>query len=118
MGETTLLALALTVQDAHTRLTAQVDTLPEEARFIVGEVEKRLEQLVSAVRAREQNLDALRDALADRMNNLLMAIRTASDLLRGGDDDSTAAVRERLDATVDNGREALKKLREALGNTR
>ena len=117
MAETTLLTLALAVQDAHARLAAQTDTLPEPGRFLVGEVEKRLAQMVAAVRERDQHVDALHDALADRMNNLLMAIKTASDLLRNGDDHN-ALVRERLDATVENGRESVKKLREALGNLR
>lgn len=118
MAETKLLTLALAAQDAHARLSAQLECLPESGRFLAGEVETRLAQMVAAIRDREEHLDALHDALADRMNNLLMAIKTASDLLRGGESDNRAAVRERLDATVDNGRESLKKLREALGGLR
>jgi hypothetical protein len=118
MAETTLLTLALAVQDAHARLAVQMDGLPEPGRFLVGEVEKRLAQMVIAVRARDERCEQLHDALSDRMNNLLMAIKTASDLLRNGEDGTAAAVRERLDATVENGRESVKKLREALGDLR
>ncbi|HJQ35998.1 MAG TPA: histidine kinase [Thermoanaerobaculia bacterium] len=117
MAETTLLTLALAAQDAHARLAAHTDSFPEPGRFLIGEVEKRLAQMVAAVRERDQHVDVLHDALADRMNNLLMAIKTASDLLRNGED-HTALVRERLDATVENGRESVKKLRDALGNLR
>jgi len=118
MAETTLLALALAVQDAHARLAATSDELPEEARFLIGEVEKRLNLMVATLREREQQLDALHEAIADRMNNLLMSIRTASDLLRNGDDEATSPVRDRLDSSVENGRQAVKRLREALSNMR
>jgi hypothetical protein len=118
MAENTLLALALSVQDAHDRLISAVETLPEEARFLVSEVEKRLKVLIAQLREREQQLDGLHEALADRMNNLLMAIKTASDILRGEDGEDMATVRERLDGTVENGRQSVKKLRDALGHLR
>jgi hypothetical protein len=118
MAETTLLALALAVQDAHGRLATSADGLPEEARFVIVEVKRRLEILVTEMRNREQQLDELHDALADRMNNLLMAIKTASDLLRGEDNDAASHVRERLDSSVENGRQSVKRLRDSLTNLR
>ena len=118
MPETTLLALALAVQDAHGRLTATADLLPEEARFLIEEVEKRLKLMVSTLRDREEQLDSLHEAIADRINNLLMSVRTCSDLLRNGDEETTPAVRERLDTSVETGRQTVKQLREALGNIR
>jgi len=117
MAETTLLALALAAQDAHSRLAATAGALPEEAQFLIGEVEKRLHLLVEHVRDREEQLDTLHEAIADRMNNLLMAINTASNLLRNGED-AAAPIRERLDATVENGRQSVKRLRDALTNLR
>lgn len=117
MAETTLLALALSVQDAHAGLVATADALPEEARFLIEEVDKRLKVMVATLREREEQLDNLHDAIADRINNLLMSIRTCSDLLRNGDPQINN-VRERIDTTVDNGRQTVKQLREALGNVR
>jgi predicted lipoprotein len=117
MAETTLLALALSVQDAHARLVATADALPEEARFLIEEVDKRLKMMVATLREREQQLDTLHDTIADRINNLLMSIRTCSDLLRNGDPQITS-VRERIDTTVENGRQTVKQLRDALGNVR
>jgi len=118
MPETTLLALALAVQDAHARLASAVDGLSEEARFLVTETKRRLDLLVVHVRERDERFEALHDALADRMNNLLMAIRTASDLLRHPDPDDIAHVRERLDATVETGRQAVKRLQDTLETAR
>ena len=118
MAENTLLALALSVQDAHARLVATADALPEEARFLIEEVDKRLKLMVATLREREEQLDNLHDTIADRINNLLMSIRTCSDLLRNGDGQSTDGVRDRLDTTVDNGRQTVKQLWEALGNVR
>ncbi len=80
MAEPTLLALALAVQDAHSRLVQSADDLPEQGRFLIREVQRRLETLVTEIRARDGELDALHEALADRMNNLLLAIKTATDL--------------------------------------
>jgi hypothetical protein len=110
--------LALAAQDAHARLAASADQLPEEGRFLIEEVEKKLGVRVEAVRRREEQLDALHEALGDRINNLLMAIRTASDLLRNGDGDDVAGIRERLDASVETGRASVKKLRDALDDVR
>jgi len=118
MPETTLLALALAVQDAHARLASSADVLPEEGRVLVGEVKRRLDVLVEELRHREEQLDELHDALADRMNNLLMAIKMASDLLRGDDNESVSHVRERIDVTVENGRQSVKRLRDSLSNLR
>jgi len=81
-------------------------------------VKRRLDVLVEEVRNRDQQLDALHEALADRMNNLLMAIKTASDLLRGDQHESVSQARERIDATVENGRHSVKRLRESLSNLR
>ena len=117
MAETTLLALALAVQDAHARLAASADDLPEEGRILIGEVKRRLDILVTQVRDREQQLDTLRDALADRMNNLLMSIKTASDLLRN-ENGETAQVRDRLEASVENGRKSVKQLSDSVTNLR
>lgn len=118
MSETTLLALALAVQDAHARLASAVDGLSEEASMLVTETKRRLDLLVLHVRERENRVAALHDALADRMNNLLMAIRTASDLLRNPDPDDVALVREKLDATVESGRQSVKRLQNTLGTVR
>lgn len=49
--------------------------------------------------------------LGDRMNNLLMSIGIASDLLTG---DDVRELRERLRAAVDNGRIAVSQIRKAL----
>jgi len=111
---TSLLALALAAQDAHARLAASADGLPEEGRFLIAEVEKKLGMLVARVRDHDAGLDSLREAISDRMNNLLMAIKTASDLLRGEEGETAAAVRERLDATVESGRQSVKRLRDAV----
>ena len=117
MAETTLLALALSVQDAHARLVASADALPEEARFLIEEVDKKLKVMVATLREREEQLDNLHDAIADRINNLLMSIRMCSDLLRS-ENGTTENVRERLDTAIDHGRQSVKQLREALGNMR
>ena len=117
MAETTLLALALAVQDAHARLVVTADALPEEARFLIEEVDKRLKLMVATLREREEQLDNLHDAIADRINNLLMSVRMCSDLLRSGNG-LASGVRERLDTAVDNGRQSVKQLREALDNMR
>jgi hypothetical protein len=79
---TTLLALALAAQDAHAQLAASADELPEEGRFLVGEVEKKLGMLVARVRDHDAQHDSLREALSERMSNLLVAIKSARDLLR------------------------------------
>ena len=118
MPETTLLALALAVQDAHARLASAVDGLSEEARYLVTETKRRLDLLVVHVRERDERIEALHDALADRMNNLLMAIRTAADLLRNPDPDDIDHVREKLDSTVETGRQAVKRLQDTLGTAR
>jgi ABC-type transporter Mla subunit MlaD len=115
MSENGLLALAQSVQSAHARLSAEVRDRSEQARYLVDEVERRLEQLVTALRERSEGLDALHDAIADRMNNLMMAIKTASDLLRDTpSEEEVSRVREQLDATVESGREAVKRLRDAV----
>lgn len=118
MAETTLLSLALSVQDAQTRLAAAAAALPEEERFLVAEAQSRVETLVLEIRQREQKLDHLSDMLADRMNNLLMAIKTASDLLRSPSEEATTHVRGQLDATVESGRRAVKRLRDAITGLR
>ena len=118
MAETTLLSLALAVQDAHARLAASADDLPENGRILVAEVKRRLDVLVEELRNREQQLSELHETLADRMNNLLMSIKTASDMLRNGNGESAAHVRERLDTSVENGRQSVKRLRDSLTNLR
>jgi hypothetical protein len=118
MAETTLLALALAVQDAHARLASAVDGVSEEANMLVTETKRRLDLLVVRVREREDRIEAMHDALADRMNNLLMAIRTASDLLRNPASADVALVREKLDATVETGRQAVKRLQDTLDTAR
>jgi hypothetical protein len=79
---TTLLALALAAQDAHAQLAASADELPEEGRFLVGEVEKKLGMIVARVRDHDAQHDSLREAISERMSNLLVAIKSARDLLR------------------------------------
>lgn len=120
MAETTLLAHAVAVQDAQARLIPAADELPEPGRFLILEGQRRLATLVAEIRERESELDHLREALADRMNNLLMAIQTASDLLRTSAENgnTTTRVRDQLDAAVHSGRESLKQLRETLTNLR
>jgi hypothetical protein len=118
MAETTLLALALAVQDAHARLASAVDSLSEEANILVTETKRRLDLLVVHVRQREEHIEAMHDALADRMNNLLMAIRTAGDLLRNPATADVSLVRENLDATVETGRQAVKRLQDTLDTVR
>src|SRR5688572_6051962 len=66
MAEPTLLALALAVQDAHSRLVPAADDLPERGRFLILEVQRRIETLVAEIRARDGELDVLHEALADR----------------------------------------------------
>lgn len=115
----TLLSLALAAQHAHARLAAAADGgLSEEGQFLVSEVQRRLETLVTEIRQREEKLDHLSDALADRMNNLLMAIKTASDLLRSPSEEAGTQVREQLEATVETGRQAVKRLREVITDLR
>lgn len=80
MAETTLLALAVSVQDAHAHLSGQLDSLPEPGVFLIAETGKRLAQIVAAIREREDSLDSMHDALAERMNQLLEAIENVSDL--------------------------------------
>jgi hypothetical protein len=118
MEEQTLLALARAVQQAHAQLADEVRDRSEQARFLADEAQRRLEGLVSALRDREDGLDELHEAIADRMNNLLMAIKTARDLLRTPDEQCIVRVREHLDATVDKGRHAVKGLRDSLGPLR
>ena len=119
MAQTTLLALALAAQDAHARLISAADQLPEPERTLIVEGQRRLSMLVAAIRERESELDNLHEALADRMNNLLMIIRTASDLLRTEEQTLLSTrVRGQLDGAVDSGRESLKQLRELLTNLR
>jgi len=118
MPEMTLLALALAVQDAHARLASAVDGLSEEASMLVTETKRRLDLLVAQLREREERIEAMHEALADRMNNLLMAIRTASDLLRNPETADVVRVREKLDATVETGRQSVKRLQDTLGTTR
>lgn len=116
MGEPTLLALAMEVQTAHAQLAAELGDCSEQARYLTKAVAERLATLIEALRGREQKLEHLHGAIADRMNNLLMAISTASDLLRTTDDGEAAArVCEHLDATVETGRQSVKRLRESLG---
>ena len=86
MAETTLLALAIALQDAHARLVPAVDELPEEGRILIREGQRRLAALVDEIRVREPELDNVRDVLAERMNHLLTEIRTANDLLRTGEE--------------------------------
>lgn len=119
MAETTLLALALAAQDAHARLIPVADELPEPARILILEGQRRLAVLVAELRARESEFDNLREVLADRINNLLMAIRTACDLLRTDEQTAiTTRVSGQLDGAVNSGRESLKQLREILTSLR
>ena len=119
MPEPTLLALALAVNDAHRSLSRQVRDSSEAARFLVDEVEKRLDLLVTQIREREGQLDSIHEAVADRINNLMMSIRTASDLLRVSPDDETSrTLRSRLERTIETGREAVKRLRDAIRDLR
>ena len=116
MGESTLLALALEVQHAHAQLVTELGECSEQARFLTEAVAKRLSVLVEALREREEKLEHLHSAIADRMNNLLMAISTASDLLRTTDDAEAAGrIREHLEATVETGRQSVKRLRDSIG---
>jgi hypothetical protein len=119
MSEATLLALALAVHDAHARLADEVRGSSEEARFLVEETARRLELLVAHLRRREEEIQEVRDALADRMNNLLMSIKTTSDLLRAGSgEEARSRACEHLDSAVDSGRTSVRRLREALARLR
>jgi sensor c-di-GMP phosphodiesterase-like protein len=115
-GEGTLLAVALAVHDAHTRLAAEVRDSSQEARYLVDEVSRRLELLVANIREREHALASLEDAIADRMNNLLMSIKTVADLVRA--EQGETRVSEQLDAAVQSGRTSVRGLRDVCGDLR
>jgi len=79
MAETSLLTLALAAQETHARLSADAGALPEEARFLIDEIDQRLQLMVATLRGRKPL--APDDAIADRIRHLLTAIESASDLL-------------------------------------
>ena len=116
MDSATLLDLVQSIQHAHARVSQLArEQVPEVAPLIAHE-RSLLETLVAELKAREAHVAQLSTTLADRLNNLLMAVQTVSDLLRNTPDEVAAArLRRHLDDTVGDGRESLKRLRDAVG---
>ncbi|HEX9982594.1 MAG TPA: hypothetical protein VGF69_04985 [Thermoanaerobaculia bacterium] len=89
----------------------------ELARAGVPPVEllEQQQQLIAELKARVHHQQSRRAAVAelvsDRINNMLMAVQTATDLLRRvPDEDGCAELRHRLTTTVDSGRDALRRI--------
>ena len=119
MQDVDLLTLAMSLRDAHKRLSALVRTSLPQAAPLADEETLMLEQLVDSLRAREERLGEVKVIVADRLNNVLMAVKTASDLLRTQPSvETTAVIRQRLDATVETGRDALKRINGGLARLR
>lgn len=117
MSRSTVVALARAVQDEHRRL-ARLPDLPEDARKLIAEIGERIATLVDELHERERKIDSLHELLGDRMNNLLMAILTVRDLLRALDAPATDSIRSRLESTVSNGRDSVKRFRESVAKLR
>jgi hypothetical protein len=114
-----LLALAERLRDAHQRLTTAVLTGSDGVAAVLDEESVVLKELLAEIRRRDDSFDGVQSLVADRVNNLLMCIKTASNLLsRGNDEDSIAVLRQHLDTSVEGGRESLRRMREALAALR
>jgi len=73
---------------------------------------ERLAQLAFDLDAHADGIDVVDRTVADRMNNFLMSVQTASDLLRGNGEQPD--VRNHLRLTVEQGRSTVSDIRRAL----
>jgi hypothetical protein len=113
-----LLASAERLRDAHQRLATAV--LASSGVLVALEEERVvLNELLAEIRSREEAIDGVQSLIADRVNNLLMSIKTASNLLRKGTGDVTPMdVSQQLDASVEGGRTSLRTMRDAVARLR
>jgi hypothetical protein len=72
-----------------------------------------LRRMASEVEQHARTITAIDMVVADRLNNFLMAILTASERLR---DQGVADIREQLRITVDHGRAAVAHIRKSLAD--
>ena len=114
MDSETLLRLANELRDVNRRLVAAEEDSVEMRRLLEHQAAV-IDLLVKRAADREKAVLACSHTMADRLNNLLMAIQTIADQLRSRED-KTAADRlgPQLELIIRTGRESFKVLREAV----
>lgn len=113
-----LVSLAAALSAVHERARAHIDALPvpaAELRRAIDEQTSLLRILGERVGALEQRRATVHDTVADRMNNVLMSVQTVADLLKRPQNGETFEdLRQRLHATVETGRDALRRIQAGL----
>ncbi len=120
MEPETLVDLAKAARQANARVGELAREHFPEACPLIEREDELLDALVTELEMREENVAALTSTLADRLNNLLMAVQTASDLLRTTPADELTIIHlcRQMENTVCTGRESLKTLQDAVGELR
>ena len=114
MESETLLRVANDLRDVNRRLWAAEDDSVEMRRLLEHQT-AIIDLLAKRLEDREKAVLACSHSMADRINNLLMAIQTIADQLRSREDSAgTDPLGTQLEQIIRGGRESLKVLREAV----
>ena len=118
-----LISLTTALRAAHARAEAATDALSSDdatmMRAALDDERLLLNELSDYVADLEERLLQVHDTVADRMNNVLMSVQTVSDLLRRAPTPDTAEdLRQRLQTTVETGRDAMRRIRAGLEELR
>lgn len=119
-----LRALAAALRMTHERAEALThEMLPpesaEKVRRIFDEQRSLLVELSRRLETLDQRVEHVNDTVADRLNNVLMSVQTVSDLLRRSPTLTQAdEICQRLQTTVETGRDAMKKIKAGLRTLR
>ncbi|HEX8152647.1 MAG TPA: hypothetical protein VF698_05950, partial [Thermoanaerobaculia bacterium] len=94
-------------------MTGQLSTADaDKMRRALDEQRLLLAELSEYAAKLEERLTQVHDTVADRMNNVLMCVQTVSDLLRRPPTpDAAEDLRQRLQTTVETGRDAVRRIR-------
>ena len=101
-------------------MTGQLSTADaDKMRRALDEQRLLLAELSEYAAKLEERLTQVHDTVADRMNNVLMCVQTVSDLLRRPPTpDAAEDLRQRLQTTVETGRDAVRRIRAGLADLR